>query len=167
MRQTCPRPFLFAPRPAVRWFCWAVVLLAGGTHPVVGQPEDGELIRNGNFAAGSKHWNFSAEGKEAFAHRFEPVEEGAGQWAVIETKPDSSVGFSRISQALARVPDTPIKLSFRAAAEKPEGGNGAYAYVEFLNAGGRRISGLQSDFTPRSGDMKSLNNLAISGAFQF
>jgi hypothetical protein len=152
MRQNCPLSFLLAPRPAARLLLWAAVLSAGGLHPVVGQSEDGELIRNGNFAAGAEHWDFSAEGKEAFAHRFEPVEEGDGQWAVIETKPDSSVGFSRISQPLLRVPGTPIKLSFLAAAEKPEGGNGAYAYVEFLNAGGRRISGLQSDFTPRSGE---------------
>jgi hypothetical protein len=132
-------------------------LLACGPYPGLAQHQHGELIRNGSFTAGGKHWSFSAEEKAPFAHRFEPVAEGDGQWAVIETEPGASVGFSRISQPLLRVPAASIKLSFRAAAEKPEGGNGAYGYLEFLDAAGKRISGLQSDFTPRSGETVRLS----------
>jgi hypothetical protein len=109
------------------------------------------LIQNGSFEEADAHWTFSSEGAAAFDRRFEPVTDGSGQWAVIETKPDAPAGFSRISQPLEHVPAGLLKLSFRAASENIDGGNGAYAYVEFLDADGRRISGLQSDFAPRSG----------------
>jgi hypothetical protein len=110
------------------------------------------LIQNGSFEEAGAHWSFSSERTEPFECRFEPVSDGIGQWAVIETKPDAAVGFCRISQVLPQVPAGPLKLSFRAASEKVEGGNGAYVYVEFINGGGKRISGLQSQFAPGSGE---------------
>ena len=131
---------------------WTVTVLLCGTLPTQAQPETGPLIRNGAFADAGNHWHFSAAGEEAVVHRFEPAAEGSGQWAIIETSQHTSVGFSWISQPLVRLPDTPITLSFRAAAEKPVGGNGAYGAVEFLDAAGERLSVLQSDFTPSSGE---------------
>ena len=110
------------------------------------------LIQNGSFEEAEVHWTFSSERTAPFDRRFQPVSDGAGQWAVIETKPDAPVGFSRISQPLQQVPSGPLRLSFRAVSENVEGGNGAYAYLEFMNAEGGRISGLQSQFAPGSGE---------------
>lgn len=119
----------------------------------------GELLANGGFDDGLEGW---PAGNLAPEVRTDAVTEGGRTGGRITVPPGGQVGFPHISQSIAVKPDAVLEARVDAMSRGVGGGYGVYASLEFVDAGGKRISFAMSDAAHRENEWTPLAIRAVA-----